>query len=57
MFRVIDSAKHILERVRMIVKEYQGVEVEVLGINEPILLTSKPITFVIICSFRTPKTL
>lgn len=40
MFRVVDSAENILERVRILAKE-SGIDVQVLGINEPVLLTSK----------------
>jgi acetylornithine deacetylase/succinyl-diaminopimelate desuccinylase-like protein len=40
MFRVVESAEHILERVRIIAKE-SGVQVHVLGLNEPVILTSK----------------
>lgn len=41
MFRVADSAQKILERVRDIAKKW-GVEVESLGTNEPVILSSKP---------------
>lgn len=40
MFRVVDSAENILERVRTIAKEFD-VKVEILGINEPVILSSE----------------
>lgn len=40
MFRVVESAEHILERVRNIAKESE-VLVHVLGLNEPVILSSE----------------
>ncbi|KAI6182835.1 Peptidase M20 family and Peptidase M20, dimerization domain-containing protein [Aphelenchoides bicaudatus] len=41
MFRVVDSAEQILQRVQNIAKA-SGIDVHVLGINEPVILSKPP---------------